>query len=64
MKADYITTSTPLPPHLVFPRFLLDMNIRFTAKEVYSILLDMALHSEVAQTDQQGRRYLEFFDAQ
>ena len=31
-------------------------------KEVYSILLDMALHSEVAQTDQQGRRYLEFFN--
>ena len=62
MKTDYITVSTLLPPHLVFPRFLLDMNIRFTAKEVYSILLDMALHSEVAQTDQQGRRYLEFFN--
>ena len=25
-------------------------------------LLDMALHSEAAQTDQQGRRYLEFFN--
>ena len=62
MKVDYITASTPLPPHLVFPRFLLDMNVRFTAKEVYAILLDMTLNSEAAQTDQQGRRYLEFFN--
>lgn len=62
MKADYITASTPLPPHLVFPRFLLDMNVRFTAKEVYSILLDMTLHSEATQTDQQGRRYLAFYN--
>ena len=54
--------STPLPPHLVFPRFLLDMNVRFTAKEVYAIMLDMTLNSEAAQTDQQGRRYLEFFN--
>ena len=62
MKTDYITASTPLPPHLIFPRFLMDMNVRFTAKEVYAILLDMALHSEAAQTDQSGRRYLEFFN--
>jgi DNA-binding MarR family transcriptional regulator len=62
MKVDYITASTPLPPHLVFPRFLLDMNVRFTAKEVYAILLDMTLNSEAAQTDQQGRRHLEFFN--
>ena len=62
MKVDYITASTPLPPHLVFPRFLLDMNIRFTAKEVYSILLDMALHSEAAQTDKRGRQYLAFYN--
>ncbi len=62
MKVDYITASPPLPPYLIFPRFLLDMNVRFTAKEVYAILLDMALHSEAAQTDQQGRRYLEFFN--
>ena len=62
MKADYITDGSTLPPYLIFPRFLLDMNVRFTAKEVYAILLDMTLHSEAAQTDQQGRRYLEFFN--
>ena len=62
MRADYISDGSTLPPHLIFPRFLLDMNVRFTAKEVYAILLDMALHSEAAQIDQQGRRYLEFFN--
>ena len=62
MKTDYITGGSTLPPHLIFPRFLLDMNIRFTAKEVYAIMLDMTLNSEAAQTDQQGRRYLEFFN--
>ena len=62
MKADYITDGSTLPPHLIFPRFLLDMNVRFTAKEVYAILLDMTLHSEAAQTDQQGRRYLAFYN--
>ena len=36
--------------------------IWFTAKEVYAILLDMALNSETVQTDQRGRRYLEFFN--
>ena len=62
MRTDYITASTPLPPHLVFPRFLLTMNVRFTAKEVYVIMLDMTLHSEAAQTDRRGRRYLAFFN--
>ena len=62
MKTDYITSSPPLPPYLVLPRFLLNMDVRFTAKEVYAILLDMALNSETVQTDQRGRRYLEFFN--
>ena len=62
MRADYISDGSTLPPHLIFPRFLLDMNVRFTAKEVYAILLDMTLHSEAAQTDQQGRRYLAFYN--
>ena len=62
MKADYIIASTPLPPHLVFPRFLLNMNIRFTAKELYAILLDMTLNTDAAQTDQRGRRYLAFYN--
>ena len=62
MKTDYITSSPTLPPYLVLPRFLLNMDVRFTAKEVYAILLDMALNSETVQTDQRGRRYLEFFN--
>ena len=62
MKTDYITGGSTLPPSLYFPRFLLNMNVRFTAKEVYAILLDMTLHSEATQTDQQGRRYLAFYN--
>lgn len=62
MKTDYITSSPTLPPYLVLPRFLLNMDVRFTAKEVYAILLDMALNSETVQTDQRGRRYMEFFN--
>ncbi len=62
MKTDYITSSTPLPPSLAFPRFLLGVNVRFTAKEVYAIMLDMTLHSEQVQTDKHGRRYLAFFN--
>lgn len=62
MKTDYITSGSTLPPYLAYPRFLLGMNIRLTAKEVYAIMLDMTLHSEATQTDQQGRRYLEFFN--
>ena len=62
MKTDYITNSTPLPPSLAFPRFLLGVSVRFTAKEVYAIMLDMTLHSEHVQTDEHGRRYLAFFN--
>ena len=36
---------------------MLGVNVRFTAKEVYAIMLDMTLHSEQVQTDKQGRRY-------
>lgn len=62
MKADYITSGSTMPPSLPFPRFLFTANIRFTAKEVYTILLDMTLNSDTVQTDQQGRRYLAFFN--
>ena len=62
MKTDYITSDTPLPPSLAFPRFLLGVNVRFTAKEVYAIMLDMTLNSEHVQTDEHGRRYLAFFN--
>lgn len=62
MKTDYITTGTPLPPYLAYPRFLLGMNIRLTAKEVYAIMLDMTLHSDMVQADKRGRRYLAFYN--
>ena len=62
MKTDYITSGSTLPPFLAFPRFLLGVNVRFTAKEVYAIMLDMTLHSEHVQTDEHGRRYLAFFN--
>ena len=62
MKTDYITDKTPLPSHLIYPRFLLGANVRFTAKEVYTIMLNMTLNSEDVQTDKQGRRYLAFFN--
>ena len=62
MKNDYITAGTPMPSHLIYPRFLLGASVRFTAKEVYVILLDMTLNSEDVQTDKRGRRYLAFFN--
>ena len=62
MKTDYITSTPTLPPHLVYPRFLLGLNIRLTAKEVYAIMLDMMLHSDMVQTDRRGRRYLAFYN--
>ena len=62
MKTDYITASSTLPPYLAYPRFLLGMNVRLTAKEVYAIMLDMTLNSDMVQTDQRGRRYLAFYN--
>ena len=62
MKTDYIISSSTLPPYLAYPRFLLGMNIRLTAKEVYAIMLDMTLNSEAAQTDKRRRRYLVFYN--
>ena len=62
MKTDYITSGSTLPPSLAFPRFLLDVNVRFTAKEVYAVMLDMVLNFKSVQTDKHGRRYLAFFN--
>ena len=62
MKTDYITSAPALPPHLIYPRFLLGLNVRLTAKEVYAIMLDMSLHSDMVQTDKRGRRYLAFYN--
>ena len=63
MKTDYITSSTPLPPHLLYPRFLLGIEgVRLTAKEVYAIMLNMTLAESDVHIDQQGRWYLTFFN--
>ena len=63
MKTDYITSAPALPPHLVYPRFLLGMDLRLITKEVYCILLDMVLNGE-ASVDKHGRRYLTFINAE
>ncbi len=61
MNTDYITSGSTLPPYLAYPRFLLGINVRLIAKEVYAILLDMTMNSEAdIHTDEQGRRYLAF----
>ena len=60
MKSDYITRESLLPPYLVYPRFLLGMNVRLIAREVYMILLDMAYSGTDVRIDRHGRRYLTF----
>lgn len=37
---DFLTADTNLPSYMMFPRFLLDMEINETAKMLYIILLD------------------------
>lgn len=37
---DFLTADTNLPPYMMFPRFLLDVEINETAKMLYMILLD------------------------
>ena len=39
---EFLTVDTSLPPYLVFPRFLLDMDLNETTKLLYMILLDRA----------------------
>ena len=59
MKTDYITFDTILPPYLAYPQFLLGMNLRLIAKEVYVILLDMTM-SRKGSVDEHGIQYLTF----
>ena len=61
MKTDYITSTPTLPPHLVYPRFLVGMDLRLITKEVYCILLDMTVNGE-GNVDKHGRRYLAFYN--
>ena len=39
---EFLTPDTSLPPYMVFPRFLLDMELNETTKLLYMVLLDRA----------------------
>lgn len=59
---EFLTVDTSLPPYLVFPRFLLDMDLNETTKLLYMILLDRArlsLRNE-GWTDASGHVFLYF----
>ena len=55
---NYLTTTTPLPQYLPYPRFLLDTDLSHTAKLFYTLLLDRATLSKKNNwIDAQGRIY-------
>lgn len=57
----YMTIDTNLPPYFLFPWFLLDMDLSFTAKLAYALLLDRARLSQLNEwTDEDGRIYVIF----
>mgnify|MGYP004662058667 CR=1 FL=1 len=56
---NYLTTTTPLPQYLPYPRFLLDTDLSHTAKLLYTLLLDRATLSQKNNwIDAQGRIYV------
>lgn len=58
---DYMTIITELPPYFFFPWFLLDMDLSYTAKLTYVLLLDRARLSQHNNwTDEAGRIYIIF----
>ena len=59
---EFITTDTSLPPYMVFPRFLLDMELNETTKLLYMVLLDRARLSlkNEGWTDESGHVFLYF----
>lgn len=56
MKTDYMTSTTTLPPHLAYPHFLLEMDLKLITKVVYAVLLDAATRSKTV--DKHGRLYV------
>lgn len=59
---EFLTVDTSLPPYLIFPRFLLDMELNETTKLLYMILLDrsrLSLRNE-GWTDASGHVFLYF----
>lgn len=59
---DFLTADTSLPSYMMFPRFLLDMEINETAKMLYIILLDRARLSQKNEgwSDTNGHVFLYF----
>lgn len=57
---EFITTDTSQPPYMVFPRFLLDMELNETTKLLYMVLLDRARLSlkNEGWTDDPGHVFL------
>ena len=59
---DFLTADTNLPSYMMFPRFLLDMEINETAKMLYIILLDRARLSQKNEgwSDTDGHVFIYF----
>ena len=59
---EFLTENTSLPPYMVFPRFLLDMELNETTKLLYMVLLDRARLSlkNEGWTDESGHVFLYF----
>ena len=59
---EFFTPDTNLPPYMVFPRFLLDMELNETTKLLYMLLLDRARLSlkNEGWTDESGHVFLSF----
>ena len=59
---EFITPNTRMPPYMVFPRFLLSMEMSETAKLVYIVLLDRARLSQADSkwSDEHGHVFLLF----
>ena len=59
----FLTQSSPIPPYMAYPRFLLDKDgLNETAKILYTILLDRARLSQKNDgwTDEQGHVFIFF----
>ena len=59
---EFLTGNTRLPPYMVFPKFLLDMELNETTKLLYMLLLDRARLSlkNEGWTDTSGHVFLYF----
>ena len=59
---DFLTADSNLPSYMMFPRFLLDMEINETAKMLYIILLDQARLSQKKEgwSDTDGHVFIYF----